>query len=111
LRQFFDLFGDLLVVAERDGTVIGYALGGRSSDSGWILGVAVEPSMQGGGVGRALTEALLDRLNSQTTSVTVHPDNTRAVTLYRRLGFEQVGLEPEYFGEGKPRLLLRRRQT
>ena len=46
-RQFFELFPDLLVVAEGDEALLGYALGARGSEGAWILGVAVEPSAQG----------------------------------------------------------------
>jgi ribosomal protein S18 acetylase RimI-like enzyme len=40
--------------------------------------------------------------------VTVHPDNAAALALYRSLGFEPERSEPDYFGEAKPRVLLRR---
>jgi ribosomal-protein-alanine N-acetyltransferase len=111
LRQFFDLFPDLLVVAERDGLLVGYALGAMGSERGWILGVAVEPSAQGTGIGRALTEALLERMKARGVSkisLTVHPDNTPALALYQGLGFEHEWSEPDYFGEEKPRVVLRR---
>jgi [ribosomal protein S18]-alanine N-acetyltransferase len=110
-RQFFDLFPDLLVVAEKEGLLVGYALGARGSQRGWILGVAVEPSAQGAGLGRALTEALLERMKARGVSkisLTVHPHNAPALALYRGLGFEQERSEPDYFGEGKPRAVLRR---
>jgi ribosomal protein S18 acetylase RimI-like enzyme len=95
-RQFFDLFPDLLVVAER----------------GWILGVAVEPAAQGAGIGRALTEALLERIRTRgvrDVAVTVHPDNAPALALYRVLGFEQTRTEPDYFGEDTARVVLMRK--
>ena len=110
-RQFFDLFPDLLVIAEQDGALLGYALGAKGSECGWILGVAVEPIAQRAGVGRALTEALLERMEARALrdiSLTVHPDNAPALALYRALGFEQERLEPDYFGEQKPRFVLRR---
>jgi [ribosomal protein S18]-alanine N-acetyltransferase len=109
-RQFFDLFPDLLVVAEQDGSLVGYGLGARGSERGWILGVAVDPGSQGAGIGRALTQALLERMEAQgvvSISLTVHPDNAPALALYRSLGFEQERIEPDYFGEGKPRAVLR----
>ena len=111
-RQFFDLFPDLLVVAERDGSLVGYALGGAGSERGWILGVAVEPAAQGAGIGRALTEALLERIRARgvrDVAVTVHPDNAPALALYRVLGLEQTRSEPDYFGEDKPRVVLMRK--
>jgi [ribosomal protein S18]-alanine N-acetyltransferase len=111
-RQFFDLFPDLLLVAERDALLLGYALGGSGSERGWIVGVAVEPSAQGGGIGRALTEALLERMSARgvrSVAVTVHPDNAPALALYRILDFEQERSEPDYFGEDRPRVVLMRK--
>jgi ribosomal-protein-alanine N-acetyltransferase len=111
LRQFFDLFPALLVVAEQDRVLVGYALGALGSERGWILGVAVEPSAQGAGIGRALTEALLERMDARGVtkiSLTVHPNNAPALALYRALGFEQERSEQDYFGEEKPRVVLRR---
>jgi ribosomal protein S18 acetylase RimI-like enzyme len=113
-RQFFDLFPDLLVVAEEDGMLAGYALGALGSDCAWILGVAVEPSAQRAGTGRAVTEALLERMRAPGVTevrVTVHPDNAPALGLYRALGFEHERSEPDYFGEQKPRVVLRLRST
>jgi ribosomal-protein-alanine N-acetyltransferase len=111
-RQFFDLFPDLLLVAEGDALLLGYALGGSGSERGWILGVAVEPSAQGAGIGRALTEALLERMTARgirDVAVTVHPDNEAALALYRSFGFEQERSEPDYFGADRPRVVLMRK--
>jgi ribosomal-protein-alanine N-acetyltransferase len=109
-RQFFDLFPDLLFVAEQDGVLLGYALGARGTQAGWVLGVAVEPSAQRAGIGRALTEALLERMEAavKNISLTVHPANAPALALYRTMGFEEERVEPDYFGEQRPRVVLRR---
>jgi [ribosomal protein S18]-alanine N-acetyltransferase len=100
------------VVAEQDGSVLGYGLGATGSEGAWILGVAVDPEAQRTGIGRALTKALLERMEARgvgDVSLTVHPGNAPAVALYRMLGFKQERSESDYFGEGKPRVVLRRR--
>ena len=52
-RQAFDVFGDLLLVAqEQRGEIIGYILGALQTDSarGWILSLAVMPAYRRQGV-------------------------------------------------------------
>jgi len=111
LRQFIDLFGPLVGVATEGASIFGYVVGGRSLDTGagWMLALAVVPGARGGGIGRELTTWLLDalvRVGATECRLTVDPKNTRALSLYRRAGFVEVGSEDDYFGPGQERLVL-----
>lgn len=111
LRQAVDLWPDLICVADDNEALLGYALGAPSAspDEGWILAVAVRPDARGRGVGRALTQSLVDRLGkagARRVFLTVHPGNRVALGLYRGLGFSIEREDPEYFGPKEPRLRL-----
>ena len=113
LRQFIDLFGSLFGVAIDGEAVVGYVAGGRSVDTtaGWMLVLAVVPEARGRGIGRRLTDWLLDALvavGARECRLTVDPKNTGAVSLYRRAGFGEIGHEDDYFGPGEERLVLGR---
>jgi putative acetyltransferase len=60
-----------------------------------MLGIAVLPSSQGQGVGRALMQAVCDFADRWAQvlriELTVFVDNARAIALYRRFGFEIEG--------------------
>ncbi len=90
-----------VLVAERDGVVVGWAKIEHptpfpSSDHVWtITGLAVEPSAQGGGVGRALVEALIEEARSRGArrlTLRVFAANEVARRLYERCGFEVEGV-------------------
>jgi mycothiol synthase len=76
------------IVAE--GTIGGYAVCGRSGGRGFLQRLAVEPDVQGHGIGSTLALDGLRWMQSRgATSVLVNTqvDNERALALYRRLGF------------------------
>lgn len=90
----------LLLVAERNGEVVGNAgldpLGTslrRRHAMG--IGMAVAPDAWGQGVGSALLAALCEQadrwLQVWRLTLTVYADNARAIALYRRFGFEHEG--------------------
>ncbi len=118
LRQFFELHGGLLLVAEASctGSCVGYALGGLCSlqpGSAWILSLAVSSPWRRRGVGRELTLKLLTTLSElPVTSVrlTVHPANSSAVEFYASLGFVAVREECDYFGADEPRIVMELRR-
>ena len=56
--------------------------------------VLVDPACQGGGIGRALMEALMDAAKVQGYCIMVaaiSSENRQAVEFHRKIGFEQVG--------------------
>ena len=93
------------LVAERRGRVVGTALlkpvqpglGDHVANAGFM----VDPERAGGGIGRTLAVATLDEARrrgyrSMQFSAVVET-NTRAVALWRSLGFTVVGTVPEAF--------------
>ncbi|AXK38973.1 GNAT family N-acetyltransferase [Crenobacter cavernae] len=112
-RQAFDLWRGLFLVADGgDGELDGYIVGATSEEAGvlWIVSLAVRERCRGQGVGRALSAALIAAMRARgatAVQLTVDPGNAGAVALYKTLGFEAVGEEADYFGEGEPRLVMR----
>lgn len=95
---------DLHLVAERDGCVVGMAgLHGEASPRrahARSLGLWVHPQAQRQGVGLALMQGLIDYaerwLGVRRLELTVNVDNTAAIALYRRCGFETEGCLKAY---------------
>ena len=109
-RQAMDLWPDLLIVAEREGRLLGYALGGLGQDrsQGWLLSLAVRPEARGFGLAERMmlqVEQGLTTLQVARVRLTVDPANP-AQRLYLRLGYALLSEEAGYFGAGEDRLLL-----
>jgi ribosomal protein S18 acetylase RimI-like enzyme len=76
----------------RTDRVVGYAVTGRSHVHGYLQRLAVAPSEQGRGVGRALVvDALswLRRRGAGSALVNTQESNKAALGLYEALGFER----------------------
>jgi mycothiol synthase len=113
-EPWFDPSGFLL--AERDGTLVGFhwtkVHGGHSHDDegshiedhghepmGEVYVVGVDPSMQGAGLGKAVTIAGLQHLRGRgLTQAMLYVDesNTSAIRLYEALGFVRWDIDVSY---------------
>src|SRR3954462_8980514 len=88
------------LVAEREGRVLGYAYATAFNERPayrWSTSVSVyvDEHARGQGVGRALYEALFNRLRERVCSMAspgFHLQNAASVALHERLGFEPVGV-------------------
>lgn len=92
--------GRWYVGAESEGALIGYAGLWFDGDDAQVMTVGTRPQAQGRGVGRLLLDALLDRareLRAEAMFLEVRVDNDPALALYRRAGFEQIGLRKRYY--------------
>jgi ribosomal-protein-alanine N-acetyltransferase len=79
---------------DMESKMIGYVLSTFSALGGHVARLAVLPSHQHRGLGRALMADTLRDLvgrGMQTVSVNTQSDNPRARDLYRRLGFRETG--------------------
>jgi L-amino acid N-acyltransferase YncA len=97
--------GRTVVAVDEDGTVLGSAkVGPNQQGPGAHVATAafmVNPAHSGRGVGRALGEHVLDWARTQGYRAmqfnAVVEANTRAVTLWKSLGFSIIGTVPEAF--------------
>lgn len=103
-KQFIERIADAQaahewLVAERDGTVIGYAYGHRLAERaayGWSCETSIylTSEMQRQGVGRALYQELLGRLATlgyRRAFACITLPNESSVGLHRAFGFEDAG--------------------
>lgn len=85
---------ELFLVAERDGAIVGTVMAGYEGHRGWINYLAVKPTRQRAGVGRALmaaAERALRAAGCPKINLQVRPENKGAVAFYERLGFAVEG--------------------
>lgn len=71
----------------------GYMVTGRNGSAGFIQRLAVDPAHEGQGVATSLLQDGLGWLTRRRVTdilVNTHLDNQRALSLYQRLGFEQL---------------------
>lgn len=102
-------------VGNRPAGPFGFVLVRQAADEAEILTIAVSRSARRLGLGRGLMDAVLRALHADRTAslfLEVDETNVPAITLYRRLGFIQVGRRPDYYrrpgGERTGAIVMRR---
>ncbi len=83
-----------------EGALLGYFLMMAAVDEAHLLNVAVAAAQQGKGLGRALLDRVCACARGQmlkTMFLEVRPSNVRALAIYQRYGFEQVGRRKAYY--------------
>jgi ribosomal-protein-alanine N-acetyltransferase len=99
LRQRPD--GRYYVLAEEEPAgVLGYAGLAAAYGAGDVQTIGVRPGHWGRGIGAALLSALLAEAAARGCTAVfleVRADNERAKKLYRRFGFEEVGVRKRYY--------------
>ena len=91
MASAFDYDLDGSRVAVRDGERVGVCMLGARGGEGWIGGLGVVASARREGIGDTLMHAVLDEARARgmrEVRLEVIRENTRAIPLYERLGFE-----------------------
>ena len=97
--DFADMLTDparTLLVAEADGAFCGYIAACTVLDESDITTVAVPPALRGRGAGRALVQALIDKVGGRIF-LEVRQSNAPARALYASLGFAECGTRKNYY--------------
>ena len=76
------------LVAESDGEIVATGVGTVNGASGWVGSIFVAPDHRRGGLGRALTEAIIERLESAGCRSLVLVATSDGRRLYEPMGFE-----------------------
>jgi ribosomal-protein-alanine N-acetyltransferase len=100
---------ELLVLEDEREGVIGYAVLWCVLDQGELANVAVTPRLRGRGLGTRLLDRVLEVARARGVEMVfleVRPSNERAVDLYRRFGFTDVGRRKAYYEHPKEDALI-----
>ena len=76
------------IVAELDGEIVGTGVGTANGTVGWIGTIWVEPRLRGAGLGRALTQIVIDDLEAAGCRTLLLVATIEGLRLYERMGFE-----------------------
>jgi len=90
---------DCWVVAHGE-NVIGYAILMVALDEAHLLNFAVASEWQNQGIGRAFLAHVVQvarEAGAQIVYLEVRPSNVAARHLYRKMGFQQIAIRPEYY--------------
>ena len=101
------------LVAEENGEVAGYIGSQTVMDESDMMNVAVHPDYRRKGVAEALVMELVEALKkreSRCLTLEVRASNDPAKALYKKLGFEQVGLRKNYYRNPKEDALILRKE-
>ena len=88
------------LVAETEGRIAAFAGAHIILDEGHITNIAVREPFRGRGIGRKITQALLQyasNLGASYLTLEVRERNEKAQALYRSLGFIKVGVRKKYY--------------
>lgn len=101
------------LVAQEYGQVLGYIGSQTVLGETDIMNLAVSPEHRRKGIAKALLLTLMDVLKTQgnrCVSLEVRQSNLPAQALYKKLGFRQVGIRPNYYRDPKEAALILRKE-
>lgn len=94
-----EYFAHHVLVAEREGTVIGFLVWRETAPGEYeILNLAVSPAERRQGVGRVLLREALDRCSGEIY-LEVRASNRAAMAFYASSGFVTAGRRPGYYSQ------------
>lgn len=92
--------GYTMQVLRLDLVLVGYGVMQVAADEAHILNLCIDRDFNRRGYARALLEKLLDmaeRAGAHMAFLEARPSNPRAITLYERAGFNEVGVRRNYY--------------
>jgi ribosomal-protein-alanine N-acetyltransferase len=109
------ILGDLptisYLVAELDGSVVGYAVTSSAGDIAELQRIAVDESYRRRGVAASLLAGVVDaarRTPADRLLLEVREDNRGAIAFYAGQGFVEIDRRPRYYADGTTAVVLRR---
>jgi ribosomal-protein-alanine N-acetyltransferase len=100
------------LVAENDGTVVGFLMAWSVADELHIINIAVHEAWRRRGIGTRLLEAAIDAgrgEGSVMATLEVRAGNLPARAFYQRHGFLETGLRRRYYQDGEDAVIMTRR--
>lgn len=101
------------VVAQDGEQVVGYVGSQSSVDESDIMNIAVHPDWRRQGIAEKLIDHLVQELKkrgSHALMLEVRVSNDPAIALYKKIGFQQVGLRKNYYRNPREDALILRKE-
>ena len=99
----------LWLIAEEEGTVLGYVGSQTVLDETDMMNIAVQPECRRRGIAAALIGELVNQLRERGSHILrleVRESNVPAIALYESMGFTQLGLRKNYYRNPKENALI-----
>ena len=94
-------YHSLNLIAEKDGSIIGYFFAHLVSNEAHIINIAIDKPFQHQGLGKQfLGKIISDNLQDVDVFLEVKRSNFPAINLYVHLGFEEVDIRENYYSDG-----------
>lgn len=103
----------LWLVAVEDACVVGYVGSQTVMGESDMMNLAVDVHHRMRGIGALLVDSLVDALRhrgSSSLTLEVRASNEKAIKLYQRTGFVQVGRRPNYYRNPREDALILRKE-
>ena len=103
----------LWLVALQGDSVVGYVGSQSVLGEADMMNIAVDQAYRRQGIGKNLVLQLVEKLKEQgvhSLSLEVRQSNAPAISLYEEMGFQQVGLRPNYYRNPKENAMIFRKE-
>lgn len=87
-------------VGEKAGRVVCYGICTVGAGESHVLNLCVSPEFQGRGFGRSMLARLMEeakKFKADSMFLEVRPTNENAQSLYRQMGFNEIGMRKDYY--------------
>lgn len=109
-RELTREYSRFLVSEQGKAGIVGYCLWWQTPLAAEITNIATHPDYRRQGIASELIQRVVAsslRMGSPHLDLETRRDNVTALALYRRLGFDEVGLRPRYYRDGTDAVLMR----
>jgi len=111
-KEFLGRNGSVVLAAASEGTVVGYVTGAYVLDQADIYNIAVTADCRRKGVGDALLWEFFASLPAdvKTVGLEVRESNGAAISMYKKNGFETVGMRKNFYSSPRENAVLMTKQ-
>ncbi len=110
-ERYYQKYPQGFIVAENKGKIIGYAIGQLKNNSGEFISLAVRPEFRQKGIGKELTNFLINHFKEKggkEISLNVRTGNKIAISFYKNLGFKILKTIKNYYQNGEDAYLMKK---
>jgi ribosomal-protein-alanine N-acetyltransferase len=110
-EKLYKQYPDGFFVAWLSERMVGYIVGYIPNRSGYIDSIAIDPNYRLQGIGKNLTNSLLDHFKEKrvrTISLNVRTKNKTGIAFYQKLGFKILKTIKNFYRNGDDAYLMKR---